>query len=145
MTTLSLTDAPCRNLPGLAPADDPPTERHAREQCGPVLHLCAPCPLRAQCIAHVMPHKSGFTGVCGGRLWFDGLIIDQVHAAKPTELPAPVIRKACGTAAGARAHRRAVEQQCENCDPFHARYLDSIKPKAPVLVGGQQLELPDFT
>ncbi|WP_274558002.1 hypothetical protein [Streptomyces spiramyceticus] len=143
---LDLTNAPCRDRPELAPGagDEPPTPRLTREKCGPALRLCAACPLRAQCIAHVRPHKCGFTGVCGGRLWFDGQIIGQLATAHHSELPAPVNRKACGSAAGARAHRRAVEQQCDNCASFHARYLASISD-TPALIGGEQLSFGDLT
>lgn len=138
---LDLTHAPCFSRPELAPAEEPPTARLAREAFGQALAVCGPCPLRAECIADVRPQKVGFTGVCGARLWFDGQVIAELDDADPSELPPPTFRKACGTAAGARAHRRAVEQQCGQCAPFHTRYLESLSA-APLLVGGEQLALP---
>ncbi|MFB7742469.1 hypothetical protein [Streptomyces sp. NPDC056132] len=61
--------------------------------------------------------------------------------ADPSELPPAVIRKACGSAAGARAHRRAVEQQCCDCQPFYQPGPNPLD--AEVESGAQQLELPD--
>ncbi|MGW6393290.1 hypothetical protein ACWFR1_22915 [Streptomyces sp. NPDC055103] len=88
--------------------------------CAPVLYVCGGCPYRAACIRQVRPAKSEFSGICGGRIWLNGEIVQALPDADPAELPPPVIRKACGTAAGSRAHRRAVEQQCPRCQPFHA-------------------------
>ena len=108
--------------------------------CEPVLYVCGGCPHRAACIQQVAPAKSGFTGICGGRIWLNGVIIHELPDADPSELPVPVIRKSCGTAAGSRAHRRAVEQQCPRCLPY---YRPGPNPLDAEEQAAQQLELPD--
>ncbi|MEV0444974.1 hypothetical protein AB0I84_31465 [Streptomyces spectabilis] len=108
--------APCWGDPDFAVADDRwNTSEDLVAICEPVLYVCGRCPYRAPCIRQVIPAKSEFTGVCGGRIWLNGTIIDALPEAEHNELPPPVIRKSCGTAAGVRAHRRAVEQQCPEC------------------------------
>jgi hypothetical protein len=100
--------------------------------CGPVLYVCGGCPFRAACIRQVLPAKTEFTGICGGRIWLNGSILHALPQAEDSELPPPVIRQSCGTAAGSRAHRRAVEQQCPQCQPYHRPSHEA-----------QQLALPD--
>lgn len=33
---------------------------------------CAMCDVTAECLEVVQPRRSGFTGVCGGKVWRDG-------------------------------------------------------------------------
>ncbi|MFE5970111.1 hypothetical protein [Streptomyces sp. NPDC056463] len=121
--------APCWGDEDFAVADHRfKTSKDLIELCEPVLYVCGGCPFRAACIRQVRPAKSEFSGICGGRIWSSGEIVYSLPDADPTELPPPVSRKACGTAAGVRAHRRAVEQQCPRCQAFQA--------------DAEQLELP---
>ncbi|MEU2558413.1 hypothetical protein ABZ626_03560 [Streptomyces longispororuber] len=127
--------APCWGDPDFAVADGRwKTTEDLVAICEPVLYICGHCPYRAACIRQVVPAKAGFTGVCGGRIWLNGVIIRALPQTAPDELPPPVIRKACGTTAGVRAHRRATEQMCPKC-----RALQSAMA-APSTDG--QLELP---
>ncbi|MGM9465357.1 hypothetical protein [Streptomyces murinus] len=112
--------APCWGDPDFAVADHRwKSSEELVAICEPVLYVCGGCPHRAACIRQVRPAKTRFDGVCGGRIWLNGAILQAVPDAEVSELPPPVIRKACGSAAGARAHRRAVEQQCARCEPFN--------------------------
>ncbi|MEH0430313.1 hypothetical protein QBB34_29160 [Streptomyces stelliscabiei] len=134
--------APCWGDPDFAVADNRwKTGKDLVAICEPVLYVCGGCPYRAACIRQVLPAKNDFDGVCGGRIWLNGLIVHALPDADPSELPPPVIRKSCGTAAGSRAHRRAVEQQCPRCEPFYRPgpnpLDDEDHPEA------HQLELPD--
>ncbi|MFE7129315.1 hypothetical protein ACFVIM_00450 [Streptomyces sp. NPDC057638] len=111
--------APCFGDLDFAVADDRwKTVEDLLKICEPVLYVCGGCPHRAACIRQVVPTKSAFAGICGGRIWLNGVIVRALPTADPTELPPPVIRKACGSSEGSRAHRRASEQQCPNCAPF---------------------------
>ncbi|MFF3976985.1 hypothetical protein [Streptomyces sp. NPDC001828] len=134
------THAPCWGDPDFAVAD----HRWENGQdlvaiCEPVLYVCGNCSLRAACIRQVLPAKSAFDGVCGGRIWLNGAIIQALPDADPAELPPAMIRKACGTPAGSRAHRRAVEQQCPRCEPFHTPGPNPLDTENHA----EQLELPD--
>ncbi|MCK7627257.1 hypothetical protein MUU72_29880 [Streptomyces sp. RS10V-4] len=132
--------APCWGDPDFAVADN--RWKNGKDLvaiCEPVLYVCSGCPYRAACIRQVRPAKSAFDGVCGGRVWLNGVIVSALPDADPSELPPPVIRKACGTAAGSRAHRRAVEQQCPDCEPF---YTPAANPLGEADDDTQQLELP---
>ncbi|MGW2860959.1 hypothetical protein [Streptomyces sp. NPDC001205] len=106
--------------------------------CEPVLYVCGNCSFRAACIRQVRPAKSAFDGVCGGRVWLNGVIVQALPDVDPAELPPAVIRQACGTSAGARAHRRAVEQQCPQCEPF----CTTGRNPPDAEDDAQQLELP---
>ncbi|MFB7828867.1 hypothetical protein [Streptomyces hydrogenans] len=121
--------APCWGDPDFAVDDDRWTNAtDLIRLCEPVLYVCGHCPFRAACIRQVRPSKSEFSGICGGRIWVNGAVVRALPGVGPEDLPPPVNRKACGTAAGVRAHRRAVEQQCSKCDSF-------------TQAGAQQLEL----
>ncbi|MQY11480.1 hypothetical protein SRB5_15990 [Streptomyces sp. RB5] len=131
--------APCWGELDFAVADDRwKTEKDLVAICAPNLYVCGGCPYRAECIQQVLPAKSNFDGICGGRIWLNGTIIHALPEAQSSELLAPVIRKSCGTAAGSRAHRRAVEQQCPRCELF-ARFMPDPADEA------EQLELPDIS
>ena len=80
-----------------------------------LLMVCQECPFRASCIARVLPKKSRFDGVCGGRLWINGRIRAQCPAARPDELDERDSYIPHGTEAGARAHNRRGERACEFC------------------------------
>lgn len=121
--------APCWGDEDFAPADHRfKTSSDLIKLCSPVLYVCGGCPYRSGCIRQVRPAKTEFSGICGGRIWSNGEIVYALPDADPTELTPPVIRKACGTPVGVRAHRRAAEQQCPRCQSSQ--------------VDTQQLELP---
>ncbi|MFI7136604.1 hypothetical protein ACIBQ5_02190 [Streptomyces massasporeus] len=134
--------APCFGDPDFAVADDRwKTGQELVAICEPVLYVCGGCLYRAACIRQVLPAKSGFTGICGGRIWLNGEIVHALPEADSSELPRPVIRKSCGTAAGSRAHRRAVEQQCPRCQPFYRPGPNPLEDEDQEVA--QQLELPE--
>ncbi|MFD5428262.1 hypothetical protein [Streptomyces sp. NPDC127084] len=110
--------APCWGDPDFAVADDQWKDSGDLVAiCEPVLYVCGGCHFRAACIRQVSPAKARFDGVCGGRIWLNGGIIHALPEAADSELLPPVIRKSsCGTAAGRRAHRRAAEQMCPQCE-----------------------------
>lgn len=80
-----------------------------------LLATCAACPYRAGCIDRVLPAKSKFDGICGGRLWTNGLIRAECDGAEPDELEERGTYIAHGTEAGARAHNRRGEAACTLC------------------------------
>ncbi|MEU6254271.1 hypothetical protein [Streptomyces sp. NPDC047043] len=89
-----------------------PTESLVRA----LLAICQSCPFRSQCIDLVLPNMSLFDGVCGGRFWRNGRVLETCKGARPAELlergRRPITH---GTEAGARAHRRRRERTCSLC------------------------------
>ncbi|MGW4648331.1 WhiB family transcriptional regulator [Kitasatospora sp. NPDC004289] len=45
-------------------------------QAAPALRRCAACPVRRRCLEAVQPELSWFDGVCGGRLWRNGRVVE---------------------------------------------------------------------
>jgi hypothetical protein len=80
-----------------------------------LLAICHSCPFRAPCIGLVLPSKSKFSGVCGGRWWIDGVVHAACVSAHPYELTERGWYIRHGTPGGARAHNRRGERACEFC------------------------------
>lgn len=112
-------DAPCRGDLRFTPADDAVDTLVDHKAVQPLalqlLAVCATCPFRAACVAHVLPAKSKFDGICGGRLWTNGTVRATCHDADPSELAEPGTYIHHGTEAGARAHNRRGEPACSLC------------------------------
>ncbi|MFD9792071.1 hypothetical protein ACFWXK_14095 [Streptomyces sp. NPDC059070] len=133
--------APCWGDFDFAPAEGRcKTGKALMATCKPLLYICHRCPYRAACIRQVRPAQSQFSGICGGRIWLDGAIVEAAPDAHPSELPPPVVRKSCGTRAGSRAHRRAAEQQCPQCEPYYQPGRNPLDDEDQE--GAQQCELP---
>ncbi|MEU8919541.1 hypothetical protein AB0D10_01220 [Kitasatospora sp. NPDC048545] len=99
--------------------------------CLPVLGWCTPCPFRAQCIRQVQPHPKRFDGVCGGRLWLDGLVIASADGVDDDDLPLPgKPRTVCGTTTGVAEHQVRGEQQCARCAAFTAAEAERAAEEA---------------
>ncbi|MGW1157799.1 hypothetical protein ACWD48_06135 [Streptomyces sp. NPDC002519] len=108
--------APCRGRDGFTPSeDDWKTGADLKRLCGPQLAACGPCPFRAVCIATVKPAQAKFDGICGGRLWCNGEVIDALDDVFEDELAEPKLRASCGTEAGAQDHKRHGERVCPSC------------------------------
>jgi hypothetical protein len=45
-------------------------------EAAPTLRVCNQCPIRAECEAVVDPAHTWFDGVCAGRLWRNGRVVD---------------------------------------------------------------------
>ncbi|WP_327073178.1 hypothetical protein OG196_14120 [Kitasatospora purpeofusca] len=110
----------CYRDPRFSPAEGAWKDKKSlTDLCRPVLAQCTPCPFRAKCIRQVQPYPKKFDGVCGGRLWLDGLVIDTANGVSDDDLPAPgKPRPSCGTTAGVAGHQVRGEQQCQNCAAF---------------------------
>ncbi|WP_145497579.1 hypothetical protein [Streptomyces sp. CFMR 7] len=108
------TAAPCAGDFRFTPEET--TAEAPTEPLVALLAVCQHCPFRAPCIDLVLPRASLFDGVCGGRLWRDGLVLATCDGAKPGELREygrrPITH---GTEAGARAHNRRGERACSLC------------------------------
>ncbi|MER7047972.1 hypothetical protein [Streptomyces jumonjinensis] len=63
----------------------------------------------------MLPRHSRFDGVCGGRLWLDGRVLDTCAGARQSELTEEASPITHGTEAGARAHNRRGETACRWC------------------------------
>jgi hypothetical protein len=105
-------DAPCRDDPRFV-FDD--TADVTTVEILQLLSICQRCPFRAACVATVLPAKSGFDGVCGGRVWVNGVVRAECDGAKPDELDESGSYIPHGTEAGARAHSRRGERACLAC------------------------------
>ncbi|MBT2366195.1 hypothetical protein J7E88_12965 [Streptomyces sp. ISL-10] len=109
-----ISEAPCTGDTRFTP-DDATADSLRTPQTRALLVVCQECPFRSRCIALVMPRRSRFDGICGGRLWLDGKIRDTCKGAHSDELEegsAPITH---GTEAGARAHNRRGESACSLC------------------------------
>ncbi|MBY8884813.1 hypothetical protein K7472_08130 [Streptomyces sp. PTM05] len=110
------TDAPCAGDLRFAP---PEAEQAAAFLRSPLarqlLATCQDCPFRSACISRVLPRKSGFDGICGGRLWIDGQVQAECADADPGELAEHGSYIPHGTESGARAHNRRGEPACAWC------------------------------
>lgn len=105
-------DAPCRD--DLRFVFDDAANVSNRE-ISHLLSICQRCPFRAACVATVLPAKYGFDGVCGGRVWINGVIRAECEDAQPAELDESGTYIPHGTEAGARAHSRRGERACLAC------------------------------
>lgn len=109
-----ISDAPCAGDARFAP-DDATMKSLRTHRMRMLLRVCQQCPFRAPCIALVLPRRSGFDGICGGRLWIDGVIYARCPGARPDELKEGLLPIVHGTEAGARAHNRRGETACSMC------------------------------
>lgn len=58
-------EAACRDMPGQF-------DHFAGEAAAAALAVCATCPVKAECLAVVMPRGNSFDGVAGGIVWREG-------------------------------------------------------------------------
>ncbi|MFC1415409.1 hypothetical protein [Streptacidiphilus cavernicola] len=56
------------------------------EELQPLAQLCRGCPAIADCLADVRPSRTGFDGVCAGRVWLNGLVVHPEPAVAKREL-----------------------------------------------------------
>jgi len=56
------------------------------EALAPLAALCRGCPAMARCLAQVTPSRTGFDGVCAGRVWSNGLVVHPDPAQARREL-----------------------------------------------------------
>ncbi len=47
------------------------------EEALQALMICAQCPVKKLCEEFVRPKRSYFDGVCGGKVWKDGMRVDK--------------------------------------------------------------------
>ncbi|MCR8573058.1 hypothetical protein [Streptomyces sp. Isolate_219] len=109
-----VSEAPCVGDVRFTP-DDATEDSLRAPQTRRLLTVCRRCPFRAQCIDLVLPSRSLFDGICGGRLWLNGQILATCKGARPDELEEGADPINHGTEAGARAHNRRGETACSWC------------------------------
>ncbi|WP_369258859.1 hypothetical protein [Streptomyces sp. R35] len=107
-------EAPCGGDGRFTP-DDVSEDTLRAAQTQQLLQVCQQCPFRSACISLVLPRRSKFDGICGGRLWLNGEIRATCENADPAELAEPTSPITHGTEAGARAHNRRGETACSLC------------------------------
>ena len=127
----------CYRDPRFSPAEGTWKDKKSlSEICAPVLNSCGPCPFRAMCIRQVQPHPKRFDGVCGGRLWLDGMVIDTALGVLEEDLPMPgKPRVACGSDKGITEHHERGEQTCEQCRVFVEAEAERAAAEAEQVAG----------
>ncbi|CAM5314047.1 hypothetical protein SABIM44S_00227 [Streptomyces abikoensis] len=108
-------NAPCGGRPEYVPDSATLTSlKRLKESCGPLMAACTACPFVVQCFERVRPISSRFDGVCAGRLWVNGTLVDEAAGVPP--LPREQSHAGtCGTSTGVKGHRALGQSLCGPC------------------------------
>lgn len=79
------------------------------------LERCRACIVVDLCEQVVAPRDSYYDGVCGGRIWVNGVELGTRRGHRE-----PTIRPSCGTEYGYDQHRVHGEKQCPRCKAVKA-------------------------